>query len=156
MKKISTAPPASQIKSKVARYVDLQLQAIAPKTQGQVADEAGLPQRNLLSMIRTGATKLPFERIPGIAKALEVNQNHLFRMALEEYLPAVKELVDEAGQQAISKYEQELLAVWREISGDSDPPIEPIVDEFRDLARRARELARERGLSRAAHPAKDP
>jgi len=138
MKKISEKLPASRTPSLVARYIDKQLEAIRPqKTLAQVADEAGLPQRNLLSMIRMGQTKLPFERIRGLAKALEVNQNHLFRMALAEYQPHVKELLDEAGRQAISEYEQELLAIWRRATGDEDPPVEPVAQEIEALARKA-------------------
>ena len=113
MPRISTKPPVSQIESDVARYVDLQLQAIAPKTSAQVADEAGLPQRNMLSMVRTGVTKLPFERIPGLAKALKVDQNHLFRLALNEYLPHVQKLFDAEGHQIVSRNERALLATWR-------------------------------------------
>ena len=141
MKKISSASPVSRNESKVARYIDLQIRALEPKTQTQIADEAELPQRNLLSMIRTGTTKLPFERIPGIAKALKVDQNHLFRMALEEYQPNIKNLFDAAGQQAVSQYERELLAVWREATRESDPPIEPVKREIVAAAEHARGLA---------------
>ena len=114
MKKLSSASPVSRSESKVARYIDLQIRALEPKTQTQIADEAELPQRNLLSMIRTGTTKLPFERIPGIAKALKVDQNHLFSDGAGRVSAEHQELFDAAGQQAVSQYERELLAVWRE------------------------------------------
>ena len=142
MKRISERLPVSQTKSNVARYIDLQLQAIQPeKTLALVADEAGLPQRNLLSMIRTGVTKLPFERIPGLAKALSVNPNHLFRIALEEYQPHIKALLDESTQRVVSQHEGQLLDAWRGANGDMDPPIEPIRNEIFALASRAQALA---------------
>jgi transcriptional regulator with XRE-family HTH domain len=144
MRKISDKPPASANRSPVAHYIDLQLEAIRPqKTQAQVADEAGFPQRNLLSMIRSGQTRLPLERIRGLAKALEINQNHLFRLALQEYQPHIKELFDEAGQQAISKYERQLLEVWRQATGDEDPPVEPVAHEIESLGRRALDIEKE-------------
>ena len=142
MKRISERLPVSQTKSNVARYIDLQLQAIQPqKTLALVADEAGLPQRNLLSMIRTGVTKLPFERISGLAKALNVNPNHLFRIALEEYQPHIKALLDASTQRVVSQHEGQLLDAWRGANGDMDPPIEPIRNEIFALASRAQALA---------------
>jgi hypothetical protein len=137
MRRTSTPLP----QSRVARYVDLQLQAIEPKKSAQVADEAGFPQRNLLSMIRTGATKLPFERIAGLAKALRVDQNHLFRLALVEYMPHVNTLLDDAGRQAISEYERELLTIWRNATGDQDPAVEPVREEFLEIGAMARQFS---------------
>ena len=151
MKKISERPPASTMQSNVARYIDLQLEAIRPhKTQAQIADEAGLPQRHLLSMIRAGQTKLPFERIRGVAKALEVNQNHLFRMALAEYQPHIKALLDESGQQTVSDNERALLMLWRTATADSDPPVEPVADELVALAQHAQGVVRQAAISRRA------
>ena len=142
MKRISERLPVSQTKSNVARYIDLQLQAIQPqKTLALVADEAGLPQRNLLSMIRTGVTKLPFERISGLAKALNVNQNHLFRIALEEYQPHIKALLDESTQRVVSQHEGQLLDAWRLGSEGLDPPVEPLVHQIQAMAQRANMLA---------------
>src|SRR5947209_9083759 len=152
MRKISDKPPASANRSPVAHYINLQLEAIRPqKNQAQVADEAGFPQRNLLSMIRSGQTRLPLERIRGLAKALEINQNHLFRLALQEYQPHIKELFDEAGQQAISKYERQLLEVWRQATGDEDPPVEPVAHEIAIAGECARGIAQEEAM-RAARP----
>lgn len=149
MPTVSTKPPASKLQSNVARYIDLQLQAIAPlKNASKVADEAGLPQRNLLSMIRSGQTKLPFERIAGLAHALGINEVHLFRLALDEYLPAVKNLLEETGQHTVTKNEQLLLTAWRESSKHMDPPVDHIEHDLRILGERALGAAKEMAFSR--------
>ena len=58
-------------------------------------------------------------------------------MVLEEYLPPVKELLEEAGEQLISQYERELLAIWRAASDDTDPPVEPVKFEVARAAEHA-------------------
>lgn len=141
MKTLSTRLPAALTESKVARYVDLQLQAIASLKNGsQIADEAGFPQRNLLSMIRSGQTKLPFERIPGLAKAMGVEPTHLFRIALAEYQPAIQAMLDASKVRIVTPHESQLLDAWREGSGETDPPVEPVDYEVRAVAGLARSI----------------
>ena len=139
MRKTSSALPTSQRTSKVAEFIDRRLdavQATTRKTIGQIADEAGLPQRNMLSMIRTGVTKLPFERIRGMAEALDVDTPHLLRMALEEYQPQLNELLNEIRGHILTWNEQEMLAIWRAESNDADPTVDRAIVEFKALARR--------------------
>src|SRR5690606_23967372 len=57
------------------------------KTQQQIAREAGFPRSNMLSMIKKGKTRLPLERVPALAKALEIDPAVLFRVALKELWP---------------------------------------------------------------------
>lgn len=54
------------------------------KTQSAIANEAGFQQPNMLAMIKAGANKLPLDRVPGLAKALEADPKLLFMMAVEQ------------------------------------------------------------------------
>ena len=71
--------------TRAARFIERRvLELQARKTQSTIAAEAGFPQPNMLAMIKTGATKLPLERVPALAKALECDPAHLFVMAVEQ------------------------------------------------------------------------
>lgn len=61
----------------------------SPKTQLEIAREAGLGSPNTISMIKTGKTKLPIARIPALAKALNSDPLELFSLALETYEPEI-------------------------------------------------------------------
>ena len=56
----------------------------ARKTQAQIAAEAGFRQANMLAMLKSGAAKLPLERVPALARALECDPAILFIMAVEQ------------------------------------------------------------------------
>jgi transcriptional regulator with XRE-family HTH domain len=77
--------PASKRKT-VAEYIDRQID-LCGKKQLQIAQEAGFDKPNMITMIKQGKTKLPLEKIGRMAKALEVDPLHLFRMTMQEYQP---------------------------------------------------------------------
>src|SRR4051794_30916104 len=69
----------------LVEYIQRKIAALkGVKTQRQIAREAGLPQSNLLTMFKTGDTKVALWRIPALAKALEADPVLMFRLALEE------------------------------------------------------------------------
>jgi transcriptional regulator with XRE-family HTH domain len=54
------------------------------KTQLEIAAEAGFLNPNMLSIIKSGASKLPLDRVFSLAKALECDPVMLFILALEQ------------------------------------------------------------------------
>jgi transcriptional regulator with XRE-family HTH domain len=54
------------------------------KTQLEIATEAGFLNPNMLSIIKSGASKLPLDRVVSLAKALECDPVMLFILALEQ------------------------------------------------------------------------
>jgi len=70
----------------VAEFIADRLAAI-DKTQRQIANECGFESPNIISLFKTGSTKLPLNRIGPLAKALDVDPAHLLRLAMLEYLP---------------------------------------------------------------------
>lgn len=57
------------------------------KTQREIAHEAGFASQNIISMIKSGDTKVPLNRVPALAKALGVEPQELFVECLEAYEP---------------------------------------------------------------------
>jgi len=92
------------------------------KTQSEIASEAGFANSNMISMIKTGATKLALDRVPQLSKALECDPAFLLRMALEQSLgaTAAKSVHDIFGT-PLTRNEIEWISELRDASGDTDP-----------------------------------
>jgi hypothetical protein len=71
---------------KVSEYITRQV-ALCGKPQTQIASEAGFDKPNIITMFKTGATKLPIPRVAVLAKALGVDPIFLLRLAMSEYQP---------------------------------------------------------------------
>ena len=52
------------------------------KTQAEIAEEAGFVNPNMVTMIKKGSTKLPIDRVPALAKALESDPALLLRLSV--------------------------------------------------------------------------
>src|SRR5579871_5258209 len=75
-------------KSRISEYLTKQIDAIAPyKNQRQIAHELGYAKPNIISMFKTGDTKVPIDKIPALARALNVDPAFLFRLAMEQFWP---------------------------------------------------------------------
>jgi len=107
----------------MANYLTQQIDALAGhKTQREIAHEIGYDKPNMISMFKRGETKVPFDKIPPLAKALHVDVAHLFRLAMEQQWPGMKTTVDEVFKNIASDNEAEImLKKWRERSHERDP-----------------------------------
>jgi hypothetical protein len=76
----------STTKKQVAAYFTALVNA-SPKNQYEIAKQAGFDSANTISMLKNGKTKIPFARIPALAKALDSDPKEMFAMALEAYEP---------------------------------------------------------------------
>ncbi len=54
------------------------------KTQVQIASEAGFANANMMTFLKNGRNKVPIDRVPALAKALEVDPAFLMRLALDQ------------------------------------------------------------------------
>jgi hypothetical protein len=71
--------------TRLVKYLDRRVLELKPrKTQLAIAAEAGFVQRTMLANIKAGVNKLPLDRVPGLAKALECDPTMLFMMAVEQ------------------------------------------------------------------------
>ena len=94
------------------------------KSQHDIAVEAGFVNPNMMSLIKSGASKVPLDRVPALASALETDPRLLFRMALEQ---AGGETTRMAAEQIfgtiVSRNEVAWLEEIRDASGHTDPAL---------------------------------
>lgn len=84
------------------------------KTQIDIAAEVGLPNPNMVSMLKTGRSKIPLQRAPALARAIGIEPRDLVSRCLEAYEPELYELVAEhAAGMLVSRFELRLLKVIR-------------------------------------------
>ncbi|SCY07005.1 helix-turn-helix domain-containing protein [Paracoccus tibetensis] len=53
------------------------------KSQAGIAAEAGFPNANMMTFLKNGRNKIPLDRVPSLAKALEIDPAYLMRLALD-------------------------------------------------------------------------
>lgn len=94
------------------------------KTQKEIAHQAGFVNANMISLLKSGATKLPLDRVPDLARAIEVDPAHLMRLALEQSIgkTAAVAVLETFGTPTTAN-ERHWLAELREASGDTDPKL---------------------------------
>ena len=67
-------------------------------TQREIADGVGFRQANIISMLKSGETRVPLDRIPALAQTLGMNERDFLLTAIAEYHPGIHEvLVDILG-----------------------------------------------------------
>lgn len=94
------------------------------KTQAEIASEAGFPNANMMTFLKNGRNKVPLDRVPSLAKALEVDPAYLMRLALDQAVgvTAAKAITDIFGTPA-TENERGWLQELRDASDNSDPRI---------------------------------
>lgn len=92
------------------------------KTQQEMAQQAGFKNSNMITLLKLGSTKLALDRVPGMAKALEVDPALLMRVTLEQSVgtTAAAALIECFGS-PVTENEQGWLDELRDASDNSDP-----------------------------------
>jgi transcriptional regulator with XRE-family HTH domain len=92
------------------------------KTQAEIATEAGFQNANMLSILKSGKSKIPLDRVPSLAKALEADPAYVMRLALDQAVgvTAAKAITDIFGT-PVSINERGWLDEIRAASDNSDP-----------------------------------
>ena len=94
------------------------------KSQAEIASEAGFANPNMVAMIKSGATRLPLDRVPALAVALKVDPARLLQLALEQWGgSAAARAFDAIFDTVVSSNEVGWLEEIRDASGNSDPVI---------------------------------
>jgi len=109
--------------TRLAHYIDRRVLELKPrKSQAEIAADAGFTNPNVVSMIKSGANKLPLDRVPSMAKALECDPAYLLRLAMEQAVgdTAAQAILDILGT-PVSENETGWLVAIRDASGDTDP-----------------------------------
>jgi transcriptional regulator with XRE-family HTH domain len=106
-----------------AKLIADRIQALSHrKTQGEIASEAGFANANMMTFLKNGRNKVPLDRVPALAKALEVDPAYLMRLSIEQAIgvTAAQAVVEIFGTPA-TENERGWLTELRDASDNSDP-----------------------------------
>jgi len=92
--------------------------------QNEISERLGYTNANMISMIKTGKTKLPLEKVPAFAEAVGVDPAHLLRLILKEYAPEVLDVLNKTLGVSVTQHETQILKVIRKATKESDPAID--------------------------------
>lgn len=92
-------------------------------THTEIAHKLGYPKSNIISMFKTGETKVPLDKIPDLAEALHVDVAHLMRLGLEQYWPERMGVITEVFSRMVTANEMELLEEIRRRTKNTDPKL---------------------------------
>ncbi len=109
--------------STIAIYLDKKIDELkGVKTQREIASEIGYEKPNMISMFKRGEVKVPLDKIPLLARAINADPGHLFRLALEQYWPQLGDTIQSIFGRTVTANEEEILIKpWREATGNLDP-----------------------------------
>ena len=111
-------------KSRLAAYLEKRvLELRSRKTQAEIARDAGFINPNMITMLKTGASKLAFDRVPALARALDCDPALLFKLALEQLGGTTARAVEEIFGAVVTRNEAAWIEELREASGHSDPSL---------------------------------
>ncbi len=109
----------------LAQYISKQIdvQASMGKNQRQIAQEIGYEKPNMISMFKRGETKVPLDKIPALAKALNVDAAFLFKLAIQQYWPEMGQTIAEIFGTVLTKNETKMIELIRRRTKDTDPEL---------------------------------
>jgi transcriptional regulator with XRE-family HTH domain len=109
--------------SKMANFLCAAIEALKGEpSQREIAQRLGY-RPNVISMFKTGAAKVPFEKIPELAATLGVDAAHLVRLGLEQYWPDRFDAIGQVFPRMVTQNEMELIEVMRVATGDLNPEL---------------------------------
>ena len=109
----------------LAQYISKQIdvQASMGKNQRQIAAEIGYEKPNMISMFKRGEAKVPLDKIPALAKALNVDAAFLFKLAIQQYWPEMGKAIAEIFGTILTKNETKMIELIRTLTKGSDPEL---------------------------------
>lgn len=109
----------------VADYVAKRINELAKrgKTARQIAEEVGYKSSNMISMLKSGRAKVPLEKIPSLARSLDIDTGLLLRLVLSEYSPDLHRTIVEIFGAITTANERDLINSIRKGSKYSDPRV---------------------------------
>lgn len=110
--------------TELADFIAKRVLQIKPKSQIDIAREAGFVNPNVISMLKSGATKLPLDRVLSLAAALECDPRHLFLLAIQQQGHETDHAaIAQIFGTIVTSNEAKWLEEIRDASGRSDPSL---------------------------------
>lgn len=105
-------------------------------TQREIADRVGFKQANIISMLKSGETRVPLDRIPALARTLGMDEREFLILAIAEYHPGVHEVLVDVLGLPLSDAELGILTMFRmaslrdeiEVEGPFKQALEGLLD----------------------------
>ena len=114
-----------QIQPTVRAFIS-ERQAQLHKTDAQVAEAVDDMSERVYALMKTGAIKVPYDKLVPIATALHVPHEELLGVLLQDYSPDLMELIRSLwSMSSLTKGERKLVDAFRTLAGGRD--VEPIV-----------------------------
>lgn len=108
--------------SKIAKFLSKRIDELSGRfSQKELAQKAGFKTVNIMSMMKNGDAKVPLDRVPALASALEVDPKLLFRMVLEQSFPVGDKSLRSLMDMVLTDNERAIIELIREASGQTDP-----------------------------------
>lgn len=128
---------SAEKKITVAQYLT-QVMDASEKSQTGIAQAMGFQSSNVLTLIKKGRTKLPVNRVPDLARHLEIDPYHLLRLAMMEYSPQIWAVIEAVMKgDYIDEKERQILDIIRKESEGLPvgPQTKEEITELKKLAR---------------------
>lgn len=111
--------------TRLAKFIEKRVLELRPrKTQAQIAEEAGFINPNMIAMLKNGSTKLPLDRVPSLAAALDCDPRLLFNLALDQIGGSTTaRAIAEIFGTIVTRNEVAWIEAIREASGNTDPSL---------------------------------
>lgn len=104
----------------VAEFITSRLR-LCRKSAGEIAQEMGYPNANLISMIADGKAKLPLKDIKKLAVALDIDPAYLLLVVLADYMPETLGVIEDiVGSPLLSHNERKLVESYRRVTQGKD------------------------------------
>lgn len=122
--KAVTRKRAETTRMSVAKFFEHQL-ALSEKSQSLIASECGFASPNMVSLIKSGKTKFPMNKVEVMANALEVDPRLLLRLCMEEYSPEIWAVIVKilGKQSTVSVEELQCVELIRSANGGRIPSL---------------------------------
>lgn len=93
-------------------------------TNVKIAQRLGYARPNVIAMIKTGAMKLPINKVPELARLLGLDPVGLLKRVLGEYEPTTWDTLQTVfGSKLITENEMALVWLFRRFAGGDDPDL---------------------------------
>ncbi|MCR5857966.1 XRE family transcriptional regulator [Mesorhizobium sp. J428] len=111
--------------TQLTHFLEKRILELRPtKIQAEIAFEAGFQNANMLAMLKNGTSRLPIDRVPALAKALDVDPRRLLQLALTQRGGDTTEMaIREVLRVVVSSHEEDWIDELRSASGNSDPAL---------------------------------
>lgn len=94
------------------------------KTQREIASDMGYDHPNIVSMFKTGTTRLPLIKVPEFAFAVGADTRELVLLWLDQYEPEMKAMLEKVLGGSLTPNETSWLRGLREVFDGELPPFD--------------------------------